>query len=120
MDVAHVDAETRGLRVLLVLQDDCVAVDSLLVESVGVVHIGQVIENVEGEIDVHLIKTAGLFSQLPDLFLFCSGFFSLLKCFIHIFLHLGRCRLLKQAMNFFLEFFEIFFLGLVLLLFNWI
>ena len=74
VDVAHVDSEATGLGILLVFEDDGVGVQGLLVEAVGVVHIGQVVEDVEGEVDVHLVKSASVLSQLTD-FLFLGSCF---------------------------------------------
>ena len=95
VDVAHVDAQTRCLRVLLVLQDDGVTVDSLSVQAVGMVHVRQVVEHVESQVDVHLVKTSCLLSERTDLFLLCGGFFCLLESVIVVFGNLGCCRLLK-------------------------
>jgi len=47
-DVSHIDTEARSLRVLLVLEDDGVRVESFLMESVNVIHVSQVVEHVEG------------------------------------------------------------------------
>ena len=46
-DVAHVHSQTGCLRVLLVFQDNRVTVNGFLMKSVCVVHICQVVENVE-------------------------------------------------------------------------
>ena len=81
--------------ILLVLQNDRVAVDCFLMEVVGVVHVGQVVEDVEGKVDVDLIKAACLLAQLPDLLFFRCCLFTLLKCLIQVLLDLSRRRLLE-------------------------
>jgi len=117
-DVAHVHTQAGGLRVLFVFQYNRVAVDSLLVKSVCVIHICQVVENVECQIDVDLVKTAGLLSQRADLFFFCSSFFGLLKGFIVVFCHFGGCRVLKKTVHLFFELLEMLLFRLVLFILN--
>ena len=62
MYITHVDSESGCLGVLLVLEDDRVTVDGLLVQSIGVVHVCEVVEHIECQVNVHLIQTAGLLS----------------------------------------------------------
>lgn len=68
-NVAHVDSKTTCLGVLLVFENDCIAVESLRVQTVCVVHVGQVVKNVKSQVDIDLIETAFRFSQLPNFFL---------------------------------------------------
>ena len=63
INVTHVDAQARRLRILLVLQDDRVSVDSFSVKAIGVVHVCQVVEDIEGQVDVDLVEAAGLFAE---------------------------------------------------------
>jgi hypothetical protein len=77
VDIAHVHSQSTGLRVLLVLQDDCVRVERLLMESVCVVHVGQVVEDVESQINVYLIEGSSVLSQLTDLLFFGCSLFGL-------------------------------------------
>ena len=63
VNIAHIDTESRGLGILLVLEDNSVTIDSLGVQSIGVVHVGQVVEDVEGKVNIDLIKTASLFTE---------------------------------------------------------
>ena len=63
INVTHVDTQARRLRILLVLQDNRVAVDSLSVKAIGVVHVRQIVEDIEGQVDVDLVEAAGLFAE---------------------------------------------------------
>ena len=82
------------------------------------VHICQVIENVKRQIDIDLVKTAGLFSERANLFFFCSSFFGLLKGFVVVFGHFGGCRVLKKTVHLFFELLEMFLFRLVLFVLN--
>ena len=117
VDVAHVYSKTTSLWVLLVLENDGVTVQGLLVTSVCVVHVGQVVEHVEGEIDVDLIERLCIFSKLSDFLLLGSSFFGLCQCFGELFLNLKSCTVFKESVDLFFEFFKVilftlFFFGL--------
>jgi len=47
VDISHIDSETTGLRILFVFKDNSVAIKSLSVQTVGVIHVSQVVKNVE-------------------------------------------------------------------------
>ena len=53
-------------------------------KSVSVILIGQVIEYVEGQVDIYLIKSSFCLAQLADLFLLRSGFFCLHQGFVEV------------------------------------
>ena len=75
MNITHVDSKTRSLRILLVFQNDRVRVDSFLMESIGVVHVRKVVKYIESQVNIDLIETTSLLSQLSNFLLFCGGFF---------------------------------------------
>ena len=89
VDVAHVDSETRRLGVLLVLENDRVAVDCLGVQAVRVVHVRQVVEHVERQVDVHLVQTARLLPQRPNLLFLRGRLFGLLESLVVVFVDFG-------------------------------
>jgi hypothetical protein len=117
MNITHVDSKTRSLGILLVFENDRVRVDSFLVESIGVVHIRKVVKYIESQVNIDLIETTSLLSQLSNFLLFCGGFFCFLKCLSHILFIFRDSRGLKKAVYFFLKLFEVFFFTLVLLIF---
>ena len=90
IDVAHVNAKTRCLRVLLVFEDDCVAVDRFRVQAVGVVHVCQIVEDIEGQVDVHLVEAAVLLAERSDLLLLSCRLFCLLESLVVVLGDLGR------------------------------
>ena len=61
-DVAHVDSESASLRILLILKNDGVTVESFSVQSVSVVHISQIVKHVEGQVNVNLIQSSLCFA----------------------------------------------------------
>jgi hypothetical protein len=85
-----------------------------------VVHVGQVIEHVESEIDVNLIERLGIFSKLSDLLLLGSSFFSLSQCFGELFLNLESGTVLKETVDLFFKFFEVFLFTLFFFGLNWL
>ena len=117
-DVAHVHAKTGRLRVLLVFQDNRVTVNGFLMKSVCVVHIRQVVENVERQININLVKTAGLLSKRTNLFLFCGSFFGLLESLVIVFSDFSGRRVLKKTVHLFFELFEMLLFRLVLFILN--
>jgi hypothetical protein len=56
VDVAHVHSQPTGLRVLLILENNCVGVNCLLMQAVSMVHVSQIVEYVECEINIDLIQ----------------------------------------------------------------
>ena len=56
VDVSHVHAKTRRLRVLLVFENNRVAVERLLIQVVGMVHVRQVVKHIERQIDIDLVE----------------------------------------------------------------
>lgn len=48
-------------------------------ESVRVVHVGKVVEHVEGKVDVDLVKGPFSLPKLADLLFFAGGFFGFRK-----------------------------------------
>ena len=116
VDVAHVDTQAGRLWILLVLQNDRVAVNRLSVESICMVHVGEVVEDVEGQVDVDLVEAASLLAQRTNLFLLRCRFFGLLQSIIVVLLNLGGSRLLQQAVDFLFELLEVLLLRLLFLL----
>ena len=55
VNITHVDSEPTRRRILLILHNDRVGIQSLLQQSGTVVHVGEVVKDVESEIDVHLV-----------------------------------------------------------------
>ena len=51
------------------------------------VHVGQVIEDVEGQIDVNLVEGVVLFPQLPDLLLLGGSLLRLGERLVEVLLH---------------------------------
>jgi hypothetical protein len=115
VDVSHVDAQTGCLGVLFVLKDNCVAVKGLCMESVSMVHVCQVVKNVEGQVDVDLIKGALGFTELANLFFFRGSFFSFCESVIQVLFYLKGGRQFEKAMNLFFNLFEVFLFTLLLL-----
>ena len=85
VDVAHVDTQAGRLGILLVLQNDRVTVDCLGVQSIRMVHVSQVVEHVESQVNVNLIERACLFTQRSYLLFLCGSFFGFLERIIIIF-----------------------------------
>ena len=90
IDVAHVDTKAGSLWVLLVFEDDCVAVDCFCVQAVGVVHVCQIVEDIEGQVDVHLVEAAVLLAERSDLLLLSCRLFCLLESLVIVLGDLGR------------------------------
>ena len=82
------------------------------------VHISQVVENVERQVDVNLVERAGLLTKRANLFLLGCRLFCLLQGLVHVLGNFGRGGLLKESVNLFLKLLEVFLLALVLLLLN--
>ena len=82
INVAHVDTKAGSLWVLLVFEDDCVAVDRFGVQAVGVVHVCQIVEDIEGQVDVHLVEAAVLLAERSDLLLLSCRLFCLLESLV--------------------------------------
>ena len=82
IDVAHIDAHSGRMRILLVLQDYGVAVESFLTESVDLVSDGEGVEEVECEVDVDEVEGACLLTHTPYFPLFPYCFFCLLQCLL--------------------------------------
>jgi len=118
IDVAHVHTQARRLRVLLVLQNNRVTVDGFGVEAVSMVHVGEVVEDVESQVDVDLVQAARLLTQRPYFFLLCRCLLRLLERFIVVFGDFGGGRNLQKTVYFLLELLQLLFLTLFLLLFN--
>ena len=87
-------------------------------ESIGVVHISQIVENVERQVDVDLVERAGLLTERANLFLLGCRLFCLLQGLIHVLGDFGRGGLLKKSVNLFFKLFEMLLLALILLLLN--
>jgi hypothetical protein len=84
-------------------------------QTVGMVHIRQIVEYVERKIYIDLIERIVLFTQLSDFLLFRSGFLGLSESVIEGALGLGLSGCLEQPMHLFLHLLEVLLLGLVLL-----
>lgn len=82
------------------------------------VHIREIVEYVESKVDVHLVKSACVFSQLADLLLFRGCFFGFLQGIIQLLVNLASGRFFEKPVNFFFQLLEVFFLSLYFLLFN--
>ena len=51
------------------------------------VHVGQVVEHVESQVDVYLVEGAGGLAKLADLFFFRGSFFGFLERIIDVFFY---------------------------------
>ena len=118
VDVAHVHSQSGGLRVLLVFQNDGVGIECFLVQVVGVVHIRKVVEHVESQVYVDLVEGAGVFSKLSNLLFFGGCLLGLLKSGVDVLVELAPGTVFQKTVDFFFELFEVFFLRLLLLLFD--
>jgi len=94
-NVSHVHAEAGSLGVLLVLQDNSVRVKGLLMESVDVIHVSQVVEDVEGQVDVDLVKAASCFTEVSNFTLLRCGVLCLGEGIVFVLFNLGLCTLFK-------------------------
>ena len=82
------------------------------------VHISQIVENVERQVDVNLVERAGLLTERANLFLLGCRLFCLLQGLIHVLGNFGRGGLLEKSMNLFLELLKVLLFTLILLLLN--
>ena len=82
------------------------------------VHISQIVENVERQVDVDLVERAGLLTKRSNLFLLSCRLFCLLQGLIHVLGNFGGGGLLKKSVNLFLKLLEVLLLALILLLLN--
>jgi len=85
-DVSHVHSKAGGLGILFIFEYDGVRVECFLVQTVRVVHISQVVEHVESQINVYLVERASRLAKLADLFFLRGSFFGFLERIIDIFL----------------------------------
>mmetsp|Transcript_1338 Transcript_1338/g.3775 ORF Transcript_1338/g.3775 Transcript_1338/m.3775 type:complete len:275 (+) Transcript_1338:1463-2287(+) len=67
VDVAHVNTQAAALMVLLVLDNHRVRLESLHIEPVGVVLVGEVEEDRIGQVDVDLVREPRLVALLAEL-----------------------------------------------------
>lgn len=88
-------------------------------QAVGMIHISQVVEHVEGKVDVYLVKGVILLSKLANLLFLSGGILGFVQGLGEVSLDLELSGRLQQSMNLFLHLFELlllslFFLGLEL------
>ena len=82
------------------------------------IHVGQVIEHVESQVNVHLVETSSCFTEITNLAFFSSGVLGFSQGLCLVLLYLGDGTFLKQAVNLLLHLLEVLFFTLVLLLLN--
>jgi len=90
------------------------------VQIVGVVHVGEVVENVEGKINVYLVKGTSILTKLTNFLLFRGCLLCFLEGRVKVFYHLASSTFFKETMDFFFELFEVFFFCFYFFFFNWL
>ena len=103
------------MGILLVLEDDCVAVKGLLVKTVGVEHVGQVVEHVEGQVNIDLVERALSLTELTNLLFLRGGFLSLSLSIIQVLFNFGSGGLFKEAVDFLFNLFKVLLFALFFL-----
>ena len=80
-------------------------------------HVGEVVEYVEGQVDVDLVQGLGVLTKLPDLLLLRGGFLGFCECLGQIFLDFAPSTFFQKPVDFLFHFFEVLLFGFLLDLF---
>ena len=95
VNVSHVHSQSACLRILFVLHNDGVGIQSLFVQPICVIHVSEIVEDIEGQIDVYLVKVASGLSDLSDLLFFGSSLFRFVESLCELISNLGLGRRFK-------------------------